>query len=248
MIQKILRTALLSAGLILAAQATFAAQITYTETGDAGDIVTAAPQLVTGNAGDTVTAIKGTLTSSAGISEGDAFKIYISSPSTFSATTTGFTPGYNGFDSQLFLFTLSGFGIVANDDDSATGAEQSTISAGNSFTSALTAGYYYLLITGSGKSPSSAGGLIFPSFSDGTTDPTGLYGPTGPGGNAPISGFAGSSNSGGDYLIKLTGVSIAAAAVPEPSSLCLGLAGGLALIALRRRQARNNARDEFAAR
>ena len=167
----------------------------------------------------------------AGISEADAFEIYIGSPSTFSATTNGFAPGVNNFDSQLFLFTLSGTGIVANDDDSTSGAEQSTIPAGSSFTSSLAPGYYDLLVTGSGRFPASAGGVIFPNWTDGTTDPTGVYGPTGPGGGSAISSFGGNSNEGGAYSIALTGVS----AVPEPTSLALGLAGALALMMRRRR-------------
>jgi hypothetical protein len=227
-----IRTAVLSAGLALAgAHSAFAGS--YAETGDAGDIVSGTPQLVTGNPGDNITSIVGSLTLTAGISEADAFKIYIDSPSTFSATTTGFAPGMNNFDTQLFLFTLGGVGIVGNDDDTASGSAQSTLPAGSSFTSALAPGYYYLLITGSGKFPASAGGVIFQNWTDGTTDPTGVYGPTGPGGGLAISSFGGSSNEGGAYSIALTGVSIAA--VPEPSSLALGLAGALVLMARRRR-------------
>ena len=48
--------------------------------------------------------------------------------------------------------------------------------------------------------------------------------PTGPGGGQSISTFGGSSNEGGAYSIALTGVGVAA--VPEPSSLVLGIAGG----------------------
>jgi len=230
-----LLTAALAVGLTLStAHSAFAGS--YTEVGDAGDIVSGAAQMVTGNSGATVSAIKGMLSSSAGITEADAFEIYINSPSQFSATTAGFTPGSNSFDSQLFLFSLSGKGIVANDDDAAWGS-QSTIPAGNSFTSALTPGYYILLISGNGKSPASSGGLIFPSWTDGVTDPTGLYGPSGPGGGLAISSFGGSSNEGGAYSIALTGVTAGpVAAVPEPGSLSLGLLGGLALVAYRRRR------------
>lgn len=233
--RKSIQGGLLAAGLLLTAQSALA--VTYTEVGDAGDIVHGAAQAVTGNPGDAITAIKGTLALTAGISEADAYKIYISSPSTFSASTTGFVPGANSFDSQLFLFTLGGVGIVANDDDPA-GGSQSIIRAGNSFTSSLTAGYYILMITGTGMSPASAGGAIFPSWVDGS-DATGLYGPTGPGGASAITSFAGSSNDGGAYSIALTGVSIAA--VPEPASVLLFSAGALALIGARRRRAEASA-------
>jgi len=228
-----LKTVALSAALVLAsANSAFAGS--YAETGDAGDIVTGLPQLVTGAPGEAVTSITGALSLTAGISEADAFQIYISSPSAFSATTTGFAPGVNNFDTQLFLFTLSGVGIVANDDDPASGAAQSTIPAGSSFTSSLAPGYYYLLITGSGKFPASSGGVIFNNWTDGTTDPTGVYGPTGPGGALAISSFGGSSNDGGAYSIALTGVAVVSA-VPEPTSLALGIAGALVLMARRRR-------------
>ena len=228
-------TALLSAGLALgAANPAFAAS--YTEVGDPGDLVSGAAQAVTGAAGETITSIKGALSLTAGISEGDAYKIYINSPSTFSASTTGFVPGSNSLDSQLFLFTLSGVGIVGNDDDGLSGGSQSAIPAGTSFVSSLTPGYYILLITGSGQNPTSSGGLIFPSWTAGA-DPTGVYGPTGPGGSLAISSFGGSSNEGGAYSIALTGVTTSAvSAVPEPSSVCLGLAGGLALLVMRRRR------------
>lgn len=227
-------SAALAVGLALgASHAAFAGS--YTEVGDAGDIVTGAAQLVSGTAGEKVTAIKGSLSSSAGITEADAFEIYINSPSTFSASTVGFTPGVNSFNTQLFLFSLDGKGIVANDDD-ASGGEQSAIPAGNSFTSALTPGYYILLISGDGKNPANSGGLIFPNWTDGS-DSTGVYGPTGSGGALAISSFGGSSNDGGAYSITLTGVTAGpVAAVPEPGTLGLGLLGGLALMVYRRRR------------
>lgn len=231
----LLATALAAAVLGLAHPAAFAGS--YAEVGDAGDIVSGLPQAVTGGPGETITSITGALGLSAGISEADAFKIYIASPSTFSASTTAFVPGSNNFDTQLFLFSLNGMGIVGNDDDGVSGGSQSTIPAGTSFVSSLTPGYYILMITGSGKSPASTGGLIFPSFALGA-DPTGVYGPTGSGGSLAISSFGGSSNEGGAYSIALTGVTSGVSAVPEPGTLALGLTGALALTVFRRRRSR----------
>ena len=229
-----IKAVMLSAVALGAAPGAFAGS--YAEVGDAGDIVSGAPQAVTGAAGETITSIAGTLGFVAGISEVDAYKIYINSPSTFSASTTAFVPGANNnnFDTQLFLFSLSGVGIVGNDDDGISGGAQSTIPAGTSFVSSLTPGYYILMVTG-GQNPASSGGLIFPSWTTGA-DPTGVYGPTGPGGSLPISSFGSGSNEGGAYAIALTGVTTSAVAVPEPSSMCLGLAGGLALLVFRRRR------------
>jgi hypothetical protein len=238
MAQKMIKAAALAGFVLAAANAAFASPV-YTEVGDAGDLVTGAAQTVTGTAGSAVTSIKGSLTAnSGGIYDGDAYKIYISSPGTFSASTTGFSPGANSFDSELFLFNLDGTGIVMNDDDPVTGNSQSNIPAGNALTASLGVGYYYLLITGQGMTPTSAAGLIFPGWTDGTTDPTGVYGPNA--GAGAITGFGGSADEGGAYSISLAGVSIApaASAVPEPGTLWLGLLAGPALLAALRRRNR----------
>ncbi len=231
-------SSLLSIGAVLGAtllSVSPARAVPYTEAGDAGDRLATA-QVVSGPSNTALTSIAGTITLSNGISEGDLYQIYISAPTTFSATTTGFSPGVNNFDTQLFLFTLGGIGIVGNDDDPDSGSPQSTIPAG-AFT--LGAGTYDLLITGSGRYPGSTGGLIFPNFTDGSTDPTGVYGPSGPGGGSPLSTYVGNSNEGGRYSIALTGaqfVPAVVAAVPEPSTIAIFVAGfALLLLASRRR-------------
>ena len=202
---------------------------TYTEMGDAGDLPGSA-QVVTGVVGAPLTQIGGVLTLSSSLSDSDMFQIYISNPAAFSASTTAFVAGANNFDTQIFLFNSSGRGVIGN-DDAASGA-LSSIPAG-SFTSS--AGYYYLLISGSGRYATSVGGLIFPNYTDGTTDPTLAVGPTGPGGGSTITGYTGNSNDGGNYRIDLTGAQFAVA--PEPSTWAFILAGtaGLAGIARLRR-------------
>jgi hypothetical protein len=206
---------------------------TYTEQGDAGDLLGTA-QLATGTPLTSLTAINGTISLTNGISDGDMFQIYINSPSTFSASTTAFVPGANNFDTQLFLFNSSGIGVVTNDDDPGGSGAQSNIPAGNGFV--ITPGTYYLLIDGSGRYPvNMVNQLSFPNFTDNTTDPTGVYGPTGPGGSDPLAGYTGNSSEGGNYSIALTGVII----VPEPSTVAAGLitAAGLIITEWRRRRA-----------
>lgn len=196
--------------------------VTYTETGDAGDLPATA-QIVTGPANTALTLLTGALTLTNGISDSDMFQIYVSDPAAFAASNTGFFAGSNNFDSQIFLFNAAGRGVVGN-DDAASGGSQSSIAAGS--ISGLQMGVYYLLISGSSRYAVSSGGLIFPNLNDGTTDPTATVGPTGPGGALPISGYNGSSNDGGNYRITLAGAQFVV--VPEPGTyafVLVGLAG-----------------------
>ena len=210
---------------------------TYTETGDAGDMLATA-QVVMGTAGTALTSISGSLTLTNQISDSDMFEIYISNVSSFSASNTAFIQGANNFDSQIFLFRADGLGVVGN-DDAASGGSQAAIPAG-SFTGSP--GNYYLLISGSGRYATSGttnpGALIFPNYTDGTTDPTSTVRPTGPGGGAVLSGYTGNSNEAGNYVIALTGAQFVPAAVPEPGA-CVFLLGGVAglAFALRARRA-----------
>ena len=205
---------------------------TYTESGDAGDLPATA-QVVSGVAKTTLTSISGALTLTNNLSDSDMYEIYINSPSTFSASLTGFVPGANNFDSQLMLFSAAtGKGIEADDDDPTTGSSSADLPSGSTLMSSQTAGLYYLLVSGSGRYATSGTGLIFPNFTDGTTDPTVVQGPTGAGGANAITGYTGSSNEGGNYTIALTGAQfVPPAAVPEPGAWAFIVAGaaGLAL-------------------
>ncbi len=197
---------------------------------DAGDLPATA-QIVSGQpAGTPLTGITGALTLTNGISEADMFEISITGTTGFSASTTAFVAGSNNFDTQLFLFDSAGKGVAAN-DDAASGGSQSSLTPGT-----LVPGLYYLLIDGSGRYPvSSKGALIFPNLTDGTTDPTGTYGPNSP--TAVIAGYTGNSNEGGKYSIAITGAQFVPAVVPEPGSVAAVLAGvaGLAFLARSRR-------------
>ena len=206
--------------------------VTYTETGDAGDLPATA-QTISGTSGTLLTDIKGAITLTNNTSDGDMFRIYISNPSTFSASMV-LARGINNFDSQLMIFSSSGTGIKAN-DDAAGGSPQAAIPAG-----ALTGqpvGYYYLLVDGSGRYAADASNnLIFPNYNDNTTDPTGTYGPNSP--TAVVAGYIGSSSEAGSYDIALAGSQV----VPIPEPTWAGVVGGaVATVALLRRRVRDKA-------
>jgi hypothetical protein len=207
---------------------------TYTETGDAGQLPGTA-QVTTTLLGPTtaLTSIVGQTTLTNEIADADMYEIFISGVMTFTASTTAFVPGANDFDDQLSLFNSSGVGVLTNDDSAAGGDQASLSSAGTT----LTPGDYYLLISGSGNYPvNSASGLIFHNYTDGTTDASGTYAPTGVAG--AITGYTGNSNYAGNYTIAIGGAQFANfSLVPEPSTVAAVIAGfgGLALVLRRRR-------------
>jgi len=197
---------------------------TWAEVGDAGDL-TGTAQTPTG--ANPLTSITGTIGSS---TDADMYLIFISTPAGFSATTVG-TPG-TLVDTQLFLFNAAGLGVYFCDD--ADGLTlRSTLPAGHAL-SPPSAGLYYLVVTGFDRDPTSAAGAIFPD-----TFP-GVFGPTGPGGGSPITGYDGTTGTG-TYTINLTGAGFAggAAAVPEPATILL-LGSGLAGVAAKMRQRRKS--------
>jgi hypothetical protein len=191
----------------------------WTEIGDAGQLLGTA-QTTTG--AGALTSIAGSLSSGSDV---DLFRIYISSPAAFSATTIGGA----SFDTQLFLFNTAGLGIYANDDSVGL---LSRLPAGHANSPTIT-GHYYLGISQYDRDPYSSAGLIFPSYPF-----TGVYGPSGPGGALPLNGWSGSAGHGGGYTVTLTGASFShTATLPAPaSSLLLGT--GLAGFAAWRRRKR----------
>lgn len=157
----------------------------------------------------------------------DMYQILITDPSAFSATTSptcdGRTTAYEtDFDTQLFLFSGSGRGVLANNNEASFSMGTSLLPAG-----ALTGagiGAYYLAISGLGNDPANDDGLIF----DFAT-PTEVTGPDGPGGGGVITDWRGPGETG-RYTICLTGARM----VPEPSTAALLL--GAAVLGVRRRR------------
>jgi len=123
--------------------------LTWAEVGDAGDLPGTA-QLTVGT--NPLTAITGAIGTS---TDADMYRIHISNPAAFSATTVG-TVGTLG-DTQLFLFDLAGMGVYANDDNVGT---RSTLPAGN-INGPTTVGDYFIVITSWDTDPTSVGGADF---------------------------------------------------------------------------------------
>jgi hypothetical protein len=138
-----------------------------------------------------LTRIVGTLTDGSDV---DLYKIIISEPNAFSATTIDGVV----FDSQLFLFKEDGRGKVMNDD--VAGGQESLI--GHAFVTQ--AGVYYLAVTRYDHDAMSGGNEIWrdtPAASERIPD--------GPGAAGIVDAWAGGGTPGGDYQIFLTGAQFA---------------------------------------
>lgn len=205
--------------------------IRFIEVDDAGESLSTAQVIPSG--ASLLESISGTLS---GFDDpADLFEIFLTEGQSFFASTVGGAD----FDTRLFLFDADGSGIYFNDDSS--GTLQSTLPANSSFTPTQS-GTYYLGISGFDYNPVNAeGDRLFPSLADFPVDVpaedifTGVFGPTGPGGDAPLDGFDGAIlNSGGSYTIALA----EAEAVPEPSSILALLIAGASGAALRLRSHR----------
>jgi len=221
--KKFIPAILLSAlGAFLAASPSHA--VALIESGDAGETPNTAQVVPSG------AALLEFLGGALGDNDADLFQIFLTGGQTFSATTISLetlvdlpvnqllgAPTALLEDPQLFLFDAEGQGIYGNDDS--FGSLQPTLLS-DGF-SPSQSGFYYLAIASAGYNPVSTNGNIFAA---GTND---VLEPTGPGGELPLSGFAGTSATRGTYAIALTGVSAAAqstppASVPEPTA-ALGL-------------------------
>jgi hypothetical protein len=148
----------------------------------------------------------------------DMYEIFISSPTTFSATVTG-----NGKDpivnSALYLFDVNGVGEFGDDDISPSNS-LSAIPVGT--TNSLAAGLYFILVVPSGHLPAHNNKLLF-------GDLTGTDTVTPAVNSLVINNYLVTGNTispadaGKGYDIELTGAEFAQ--VPEPAGFLLMGAG-----------------------
>ena len=197
------------------------ADVVFAEMGDAGQTVATAQDTINL---EPLNAITGSLSDAFDV---DLFRIRINNPASFFAATTNLETG--DLDTQLFLLSSTGLGIMLNDDRSSSFASQldSFIGAG---------GFFLLGISSGGMEPLDANGQFL--FADPGSDTTQLRGrnPS----SLTLSSFDSSAvflaDQSGAYRIDLRGASVA---VPEPATaLLVALAGFAAFGTSRRRQAR----------
>lgn len=168
---------------------------TWTENGEAGKLPASA-QVVAG--AGALTQINGNFNDPSeplGIgNDKDMFRICITDPSSFTATTVGGTTA----DTQMFLFNEAGLGVAFNDD-------QTGLQSGLTNLFVTTPGVYLLAVSTYNRDATSAGGLIWLNSPFNTE-----RAPDGPGAASPITGWTGESATAvtaAAYSIFLTGCS-----------------------------------------
>lgn len=205
--------------------------VNWTEAGDAGQLLGTAQEPL----GDgPLRNIYGTISTTADV---DLYKIFISNPTTFSASVTS-TSG--NFDSVLALFNGGGYGVYGN-DDAALGNSNAGLPAG-SLLGPQAPGWYYIAVFGLDTTPTSGNGTTPDHYiAPDTSSPfTSVLSASGPGGAEPLSNWAPVPASdlvtlNEEYRLRLSGVSVSP--VPEPETYAMLLAGlGLVGAMARRRK------------
>lgn len=138
----------------------------------------------------------------------DVYKIKITDPQTFSATTVGLA----GFlDTQIFIFNSTGRGVTHNDDDPATNSIQSTVTG--QFVTAP--GDYYLAITQYNRDPKSAADRFLWNNAPFNVERP----PDGPGAAEVWTQWTDEPLQDGPYEIQLTGADFAELGPTPPPAL-----------------------------
>lgn len=129
----------------------------------------------------------------------DVYRIYIHTPSAFTARTVAPMAG-GGFNTHLWLFDHLGFGLLANDDSNAAPFSGfASVSNDGSGIMISSPGVYYIAVSGRTHVPFSTGGEIFD-----INTPLEISGPDGLGGADPLLDWFGPRLIG-NYEIDLTG-------------------------------------------
>ncbi|USN99104.1 MAG: hypothetical protein H6810_00010 [Phycisphaeraceae bacterium] len=197
----------------------------WTEVGDAGNFFGSA-QIPAGQGA--IHSISGSLGGRGDVPDyDDMYVIGVDDPGAFRLELTA--PNFNA---QLFIFniTLSGglLGLLGNDDAAVDNTAPLLLPVATDGSGAILdlPGDYLVCVTGKGRNPTSAGGLIFD-----IQDPTEISGADGPGGLLRHIGWDGIGETG-DYSLVMDGTVFPQ--LPAPSGLALLGVGGLA--AARRRR------------
>lgn len=188
----------------------------WAEQGDAGDLIATAQHTQGVGSLDNIRGFNDT-------DDVDLYCIQILDVRSFVATAVGGT----SWDTQMWLFDANGMGVSFDDDDPNGGGLQSTITG--AFVTAP--GIYYLGISKYNRDAVDAGGALIWNSSPFNVERA----PDGPGAGNPLFGWSGSTTSGGDYSIALTGAGFCE--VPAPGAFALLGLGGIAAAGRRRRQA-----------
>ncbi len=200
----------------------------WAEIGDAGDLLqtTQVPAGI-----GPLTTITGTISTSYDV---DLYKIYIRTPTAFSASTFG-GEGPNDWDSMLALFDHNGFGVYMNDANIFDDFNSNLPT--NHTLGPKVAGNYYLAIFDDDRAAlsgtaSSVQDIIFPLP---VSPYTQIFGPTGSGGHQPLAGWGSlisEVNLNANYGINLTGAEFV---VPIPGAVWLFLSATIGLLCIRKK-------------
>ena len=209
MLSRLCQVASVAAAVLMTATA--ARAITFTETGDAGNVPGAAQALGPVSSGDNILGSIGLA------GDSDLYSIVIGA----GILTFNTFAGPNLDDPQLFLFDGAGNGIAENDDAAGgTFGLQSEISLN------LAAGTYFIGISRFNNDPvNGSGNEIFNTFNGNDLNGNLLQVPDSPVGGTVLAGFQSGGGGTGSYNITFA----SANAIPEPAALA---AFGLGLAAL----------------